>query len=106
MAKYRKKPVVIEAVLWDGQNEAEVTDLSDETDYVFDYFADNPTKLRIRTLEGLMGAMAGDYIIRGVDGEVYPCKPHVFHQTYEEVGKVGRSRKPVEGQKGRLSNDV
>lgn len=61
MAKYRKKPVVVEAVEHTGD------------------------PLPIETLEGTMTAMPGDYIITGVQGEKYPCKPDIFHATYEKV---------------------
>lgn len=60
MAKYRKKPVVIEAY---------------QTDKV----------LKIDTLEGVMTASVGDWIITGINGEQYPCKPDIFEKTYEEI---------------------
>ena len=60
MAKYRKKPVIIEAY---------------QTDKEID----------IDTLEGVMHASVGDYIITGVHGEQYPCKPDIFEETYEKV---------------------
>lgn len=62
--KYRKKPVIIEAY---QTNKEQV----------------------IHTLEGDMKADAGDYIITGVKGEQYPCKPDIFEQTYEPVEKKG-----------------
>lgn len=61
--RYRKRPVVIEAY---------------QTDIEFD----------IQTLEGVMHANIGDYIITGVNGEVYPCKPDIFEKTYELVEEV------------------
>ena len=91
MAKYRKKPVVIEAFLLG-------------VDYMPDWFADAvttnevvlhgsssgfyhvaDTSADIHTLEGWMHANYGDYIIRGVNGEIYPCKPDIFEKTYERV---------------------
>lgn len=79
--KYRKKPVVIEAVEWRGDN---LTDLS-----VFmqsGAFTHNSDKgLIIHTLEGDRFANIGDFIIKGVAGEFYPCKPDIFAQTYEEA---------------------
>lgn len=60
MAKYRKKPVIIEAYQTDKE-------------------------LDIDTLEGVMHASVGDYIITGVHGEHYPCKPDIFEETYEKV---------------------
>lgn len=87
MAKYRKKPVVIEAVQFNGnspQIEAfmgnSVKSLSRETD-------ENSivNALIISTLEGHMRADLKDWIIKGVNGEFYPCKPDIFEKTYEQV---------------------
>lgn len=83
MAKFRKKPVVIEAVQWTGDI------LDAETIVEFAANAAQPTvgfqgdKLVIYTLEGVMEASPGDWIIRGVKGEMYPCKPDIFAATYE-----------------------
>lgn len=80
--KYRKKPVVIEAVQWNGHNFDECLTfcppIMGET-----YKADGC--LKIPTLEGKMIAKVGDFIIKGVQGEFYPCKPDIFEQTYEKV---------------------
>ena len=76
---YRKKPVVIQAVVWDGKNIKEVADFMKWRN--FDH--DNINGLIIRTLEGQHKASVGDYIIKGVAGEFYPCKPDIFQQTYE-----------------------
>lgn len=81
--KYRKKPVVIEAIQWTGDNYEEVckfvgTFLYKATGY-------NDVGLMIQTLDGTMFASQGDYIIRGVKGECYPCKPDIFKETYEGV---------------------
>lgn len=90
MPKFRKKPVVIEAVQlrWDTWSEmcrhAEVGRLSDGKPEGFNPDGDpNTIGLRIPTLEGVMEAREGDYIIRGVKGELYPCKPDIFAATYE-----------------------
>lgn len=82
--KYRKKPVLIEAVLWNGVEVSEVTDwiskaLQNET---ITRYRD---KVVIKTLEGDMIASPGDYIIKGVKGELYTCKPDIFESTYEMV---------------------
>lgn len=88
MAKYRKKPVVIDAVLYSGYNgNGLVFDEAPEwfTDAICDYtvvFDDSDEQLKIKTLEGTMIAAPGDYIIRGVKGEIYPCKPEIFEMTY------------------------
>ena len=88
MAKYRKKPVVIDAILYSGYNgNGLVFDEAPEwfTDAICDYtvvFDDSDEQLKIKTLEGTMIAAPGDYIIRGVKGEIYPCKPDIFEMTY------------------------
>lgn len=85
MSKYRKKPVVIEAmqfngnvVLSDFQQWLMKVDPERKCLYVED-------KLSIHTLEGVMTADFGDFIIQGVKGELYPCKPDIFYATYEQV---------------------
>ena len=78
--KYRKKPIVIEAVQWTGDNKVEIQ-------LFMNRYLDEDTILRrltIPTLEGDHIASEGDYIIKGVKGEFYPCKPDIFEQTYEE----------------------
>ena len=82
--KYRKKPVVIEAVQWSGNNLNEILDFM--KDKQPNYYEDDEKKLlTIQTLEGNMIASVDDYIIKGVQGEFYPCKPDIFEQTYEVV---------------------
>ena len=80
--RYRKKPLVIEAVRWTGYNEDELAEfMGVERVFV------TPTRLLlVATLEGRVHAGAGDYVVRGVRGEFYPCKPEVFEKTYEVVG--------------------
>lgn len=82
--KFRKKPVVIEAIRWTGDlaGAGEVFDFAQETGGVVGFQGAN---LQIFTLEGPMLASPGDWIIRGVKGELYPCKPDIFAATYEEV---------------------
>lgn len=77
--KYRKKPVEIEAVLWSGFNYEEVCELGDKK------IQRSGNTLLIYTLEGPMIASLGDYIIKGISGELYPCKPDIFKLTYEKV---------------------
>ena len=92
--KYRKKPVVIEAMRfyadelvmvevarWCGGRIGSEAKASDRTDVA--YWIDIPT------LEGVMKASPGDYIIKGVRGEFYPCKPDIFEATYERKGVRG-----------------
>ena len=98
--KYRKKPVVIDAVQWTGTNHREMFDFLTNGNCPEEYItsdlpivSDNfyidkwkvPGGLVIKTLEGEHLANIGDYIIRGVCGEFYPCKPDIFRETYEEV---------------------
>lgn len=84
--KYRKKPVVVEAVRFVDAEES-ILKLSElGLDPVWIDYADTDSPiLKIETLEGLMIATEGDYIIKGVQGEFYPCKPDIFTETYEEA---------------------
>lgn len=79
--KYKKKPVIIEAVQWTGEN------LSEIDNFVGGSINIKGTSLIIHTLEGDMEASINDYIIKGVNGEFYPCKPDIFSKTYEEVAE-------------------
>lgn len=81
--QYRKKPVIINAIQYDGQNGSDIFHifaghLSNYDDY-----------MEIDTLEGRMRAEVGDWIIEGIKGEVYPCKPDIFEATYEAVDLSG-----------------
>ena len=83
--KYRKKPVEIDAIQW----------VSDNIEQVYEMLGDNliintdkdkdEVKHFINTLEGKMEMSWGDYIIKGVKGEFYPCKPDIFELTYEKI---------------------
>lgn len=87
--KYRKKPVVIEAIQFkdDPKTLAEISKFLNGTSRPVRVSYDDPEKptMLIETLEGVMKADVGDYIIKGVKGECYPCKPDIFKQTYEKV---------------------
>jgi hypothetical protein len=94
--KYKKKPVVIDAVQWTGENHREMFDFLTENAFDKDlmqmsaeHFYIDHSKVEggliIKTLEGEHLASIGDFIIRGVKGEYYPCKPDIFEQTYEKV---------------------
>ena len=96
MTQYRKKPVVIEAWQWDGHSTSNerpewlrgpnvIADHSEET-------------LDIQTLEGLMTASKGDWITRGVKGEIYPCKPDIFVATYEPATPLAASPAGGDGE--------
>lgn len=79
--KYCKKPVVVEAVQWTGENIDEIVEFCGEYCNSFDW----SDVLYIYTLGGHRIARVGDYIIKGVRGEFYPCMPHIFEETYDAV---------------------
>lgn len=94
MARYRKKPVVIEAMRYPGLPSVPASARLDACmqfdDWMLAHQGTNKCKYRgdsvvIETLEGEMTALPGDWIIKGVKGELYPCKPDVFEATYEAV---------------------
>jgi hypothetical protein len=88
--KFRKKPVVIEAECYDGTNESveRIMNMGGTRE-----IRNRPEGLYIVTLEGTMKANIGDWIIRGVKGELYPCKPDIFDVTYEPVRRSERRTK-------------
>jgi hypothetical protein len=85
MPKFRKKPVVIEAVQYKGG----INGFWDISNFVgkalIPYTLDENEALGIETLEGVMKFHPGDWIIKGVEGEFYPCRSDIFEKTYEEV---------------------
>lgn len=128
--KYRKKPVVIDAVQWTGGNHREMFDFLTSDTFVNETMSVNGNHfyidhsrveggLIIKTLEGEHVATIGDYIIKGVYGEFYPCKEDVFLQTYEKVNDIEVPKypfgdiltvpcgtKPIEDHLGRLPDEV
>lgn len=83
--KYRKKPVVIEAVQF-GEDVGPLIQWLDKNGVLYEPYHDEHGRyvsLEIPTMEGVMRADRGDWIIKGVQGEFYPCKPDIFEQTYE-----------------------
>ncbi|RJE47667.1 hypothetical protein A7K50_03195 [Dehalobacter sp. MCB1] len=89
--KYRKKPVVIEALQFKTNNEPKGSPNMDSIVNWANQGKDkinawhNGTNIFISTLEGEMRADVGDFIIKGIQGEFYPCKPDIFEKTYEKV---------------------
>jgi len=94
--QYRKKPVVIKAIEWTGKNLEKVIEFTDgrhpeigtsHAGMAWECYCDLVSRegLHIYTLEGKLCASIGDFIIQGVQGEMYPCKPDIFKATYEEV---------------------
>lgn len=92
MNRYVKKPIAIEAVKWKGFNNDEIKDLAGDSvkiEVIREGDADNgippSVDCSIETLEGVMKANVGDYIIKGVNGEFYPRKPDIFEKTYDKA---------------------
>ena len=93
--KYKKKPVTIEAIQWTGNNLKEVLQFTGEHpefskwfnsfEEYQEYVIKDNNIFKIFTLEGVMKACVGDFIIKGIHGECYPCKPDIFIETYEEI---------------------
>jgi hypothetical protein len=85
MAHFRKKPVVIEAIQLTTENYNEIKLWINGQSHSADpaYLGSGEISIGIRTLEGDMRADLGDWIIKGVEGEFYPCKPDIFEKTYE-----------------------
>ena len=87
--KFRKKPVVIDAVQWTGENLLQVIRFTGQhasaISYKWEDYEDLVQRdgLKISTLEGTMKASIGDWIIKGVEGEYYPIKADIFQKTYE-----------------------
>lgn len=93
MAKYRKNPVIIEAWQWNGKTLGDARKFQKENGLpnwsignAGDFSDGRATGMIIPTLEGRHLAQQGDFIIRGIAGEYYPCKPDIFEKTYEPVG--------------------
>ena len=93
---YRKKPVVIQAIEFNGQDASKIEEaLGVEEPVLVNIISGRTERLSIVTLEGTMYAEVGDYIIKGVKGELYPCKPDIFEETYDLVDdKPGADNKP------------
>ena len=77
-----KKPVKVQAIQWTGDNYEELADFVGHIRFTYSLDKDS---VIIKTLEGDHYPRKGDWIIRGVNGEFYPCKPDIFEKTYAEV---------------------
>lgn len=87
--KYRKKPVEIEAIKWNGSNVEEIKDFCDENaiiyhDLLLDGINCDSRRISIPTLDGIIRLDVGDYVIKEIDGEYYSCTPDIFEMTYEK----------------------
>ncbi len=85
MKRYIKKPIVIEAVQYNGNNVQEILNFCGGTAVV-----GMLSEITIKTLEGPLHVSDGDFIIKGVEGEFYPCKPDIFEKTYDVVENAER----------------
>lgn len=88
MGMFRKKPVEIEARQFVTNNEIDDANMKELVKWVNDMGGESwhdGTDIFITTLEGIHRAMCKDWIIQGVNGEFYPCKPDIFEKTYEQV---------------------
>lgn len=85
--KYRKLPIVILALKYTGKNELEIVAFTQGKSALSVNMDKKCYDLAIYTLEGSMTISEGDYVIKGVNGEFYPCKPDIFEKTYEEVNE-------------------
>ena len=90
--QYSKKPVIIDAIQWTGSNIQEVADFCSAC---YMKPVDHVEKLHISTLEGIMVATEGDFIIKGIKGEFYPCKPDIFEMTYDNRNVVQAAEKSL-----------
>ena len=90
--RYRKKPVVVDVVQWEGSNLSEVEKFLGKSFLGYRILSDSAwqvgkgipvTEIAIETIDSVAKAVNGDYIIKGVQGEFYPCKPDIFETTYE-----------------------
>jgi len=88
MQRFRKKTVEIQAVQWTGDNIVEIQEFminSDRGPHYLSGFKNADEIIGIDTLEGQMIANKNDWIIKGIAGEFYPCKPDIFEKTYESI---------------------
>ena len=99
--KYRKKPVVIEAIQLQVENSAAVKKWIEDNDWNCLWNAQSQM-MSVQTLEGWITAWPGDFIIKGVKGEMYPCKPDIFAETYNFIESGANSRKIEKPQDGDL----
>lgn len=85
--KYRKKPVVIEAIQFkdDADTIIAIQEFMGVEELRVSYADPEKPVIKIETPEGVMDSSVGDFIIKGVNGEFYPCKPDIFEKTYEKV---------------------
>lgn len=101
--QFRKKPVIIDAFLWTGDEEqiedpAWICEAIKSGKVWFSNVGTPQVVLEIATMEGTMCGRRGDWIIRGVKGEIYPCKPDIFEMTYEPIAALSSPHPAQEGK--------
>ncbi|WP_316397333.1 hypothetical protein [Bradyrhizobium sp. 33ap4] len=111
MAQYRKKPVVIDAFKWTaGPDQTDdplwIKEAIVRGDVTFTGDSLSNVTMQIKTLEGVMTANVGDYVIRGVKGEIYPCKPDIFEATYTAEDQAKHEGLPVAGYQSQNSVSI
>jgi hypothetical protein len=87
--KVRKRPIAVEAMQYTGGNRRELQRWMVDSAQASAQSADTDDRFRIATLEGEMTVSVGDWVIKGIQGEFYPCKPDIFLATYERVTDGG-----------------
>jgi len=105
MKQYTKKPITVEAIQWDGTKEMAQQLLLIPGLNGLVVPEQEGFRFRINTLEGRMTVSPGDFIIKGVQGEYYPCKPDIFHQTYEKLEEAETREKSVQEKAPTLSEE-
>lgn len=109
MAKFKKKPIIVEVMQYDGKNKKDIfkwaKNLSDPHDpQIIHFYHDGGTWLQIKTLEGSLVCKPDDWIICGIEGEFYPCKPSIFEKTYEPYEPRAKIKWKIDsGQGGNLA---
>ena len=84
MPRFRKKPIMIDAIQYDGSNGSSLYSWSSGRVIQSPVLEGQPC-VQVQTMEGMMTGAVGDWIIRGIMGEFYPCKPDIFAATYDPV---------------------
>ena len=84
--KFKKKPIVVECVQYDGNfRSLDIFPFPEVRNFIISYYENGEQYIKIPTLEGEMKLSKGDWLIKGVNGEYYPCKPDIFEKTYENT---------------------
>src|SRR5690242_6544144 len=85
--KFRKRSIEVEAMQFDGTNGRQIRNWAGKESVCQSHY--EPKRIIIRTLEGHLYAQIGDWVIKGIAGEIYPCKQNIFEQTYDKIEAKG-----------------